>query len=105
MIGQLRVGQWLTVLYGRQEYEGVIWVEVMDEEGRIGWLPEIYLLPSDTNSLTGHLSPSRTLDSVIQSPWMYRRNFMEHRSNKTFYPNTRARLFYHVLVLAVYSPT
>ncbi len=49
VIGQLRVGQWLTVLYGRQEYGGVIWVEVMDEEGRIGWLPEIYLLhPTST---------------------------------------------------------
>jgi hypothetical protein len=44
VIGQLRVGQWLTVLYGRQEYEGITWVEVMDEDGRIGWLPELYLL-------------------------------------------------------------
>lgn len=43
VIGSLRFGQWLTVLYGRQEYEGFIWIDVMDEEGRIGWLPEIYL--------------------------------------------------------------
>jgi uncharacterized hydrophobic protein (TIGR00271 family) len=43
VIGQIQTGQWLTILYGRQEYGGYIWVEVMDEEGRIGWLPEIYL--------------------------------------------------------------
>jgi hypothetical protein len=42
-IGQLRAGQWLTILYGRQEFEGFVWIEVMDEEGRIGWLAEIYL--------------------------------------------------------------
>lgn len=46
VIGQLRHGQWLTILYGRQEYEGIVWVEVMDEEGRTGWLPEIYLQPA-----------------------------------------------------------
>ena len=44
VIGQMRYGQWMTVLYGRQEFDGIIWVEVMDDEGRIGWLPEIYLL-------------------------------------------------------------
>jgi uncharacterized hydrophobic protein (TIGR00271 family) len=43
VIGQLRTGQWLTILYGRQEYEGIVWVDVIDEEGRIGWVPEIYL--------------------------------------------------------------
>ncbi len=51
VIGQLRVGQWLTVLYGRQEHEGVIWIEVRDEEERVGWLPEIYLLqPTPTST-------------------------------------------------------
>jgi uncharacterized hydrophobic protein (TIGR00271 family) len=44
IIGQIRAGQVLTLLYGRQEFGGLIWVEVMDEEGRIGWIPEIYLI-------------------------------------------------------------
>ena len=44
-IGQLHPGQWLTVLYERQELAGVIWVEVRNEDGRIGWLPETYLQP------------------------------------------------------------
>ncbi|MCX6035008.1 MAG: hypothetical protein NTV38_08540 [Chloroflexi bacterium] len=46
IISHLRPGQWLTILYGRQELGGVIWVEVKDEEDRIGWLPEIYLQPA-----------------------------------------------------------
>jgi uncharacterized hydrophobic protein (TIGR00271 family) len=43
VIGQIRPGQGLTLLYGRQESGGLIWVEVMDSEGRVGWVPEIYL--------------------------------------------------------------
>jgi len=43
VIGQIRPGQGMTLLYGRQESGGVIWVEVMDSEGRIGWIPEVYL--------------------------------------------------------------
>jgi hypothetical protein len=43
VIGQIRQGQKLTLLYGNQEMGGLMWVEVMDTEGRIGWIPEIYL--------------------------------------------------------------
>jgi uncharacterized hydrophobic protein (TIGR00271 family) len=43
VIGQAHPGQVLTLLYGRQESGGVIWVEVMDAEGRMGWIPEAYL--------------------------------------------------------------
>lgn len=43
VIGQIRSGQVLTLLYGREEMGGLIWVEVMDVEGRVGWVPEIYL--------------------------------------------------------------
>ena len=45
VISWLSRGQWLTVLYGREEIGGIVWVEVQDEEGRLGWIPEIYLLP------------------------------------------------------------
>ena len=45
MIGQIRAGQMLTLLYSRQERDGLIWVEVMDDEGRIGWILEFYLIP------------------------------------------------------------
>lgn len=43
VIGQIRSGQVLTLLYGKQETGGLIWIEVMDPEGRVGWIPEIYL--------------------------------------------------------------
>lgn len=43
VIGVIRSGQVLTLLYGRQEVGGLIWVEVVDDEGRIGWTPETYL--------------------------------------------------------------
>lgn len=44
VIGMMEEGQAITVLYGRTEFNGLIWVEVMDAEGRIGWIPEIYLV-------------------------------------------------------------
>jgi len=42
-IGVIRQGQVLTLLYGRQELNGLIWVQVMDNDGRVGWMPESYL--------------------------------------------------------------
>jgi uncharacterized hydrophobic protein (TIGR00271 family) len=44
VIGQLLPGQVLKVLYGRQEYNGLVWIEVMDQDGRNGWIPEVYLV-------------------------------------------------------------
>ncbi|GAB4543434.1 MAG: hypothetical protein Fur002_15420 [Anaerolineales bacterium] len=43
VIGQIRAGQVLTRLYEKQEVNGIIWVQIMDAEGRIGWIPELYL--------------------------------------------------------------
>jgi uncharacterized hydrophobic protein (TIGR00271 family) len=43
VIGKLRSGQWITILYGRKQFNGLVWIEIMDEEGRIGWIPEIYI--------------------------------------------------------------
>ena len=43
VIGLIRSGQVLTLLYGKQELDGLIWVEVVDIEGRVGWMPEAYL--------------------------------------------------------------
>lgn len=42
IIGSLNEGAIITVLYGRQKFDGVIWVEIQDTEGRIGWIPELY---------------------------------------------------------------
>jgi hypothetical protein len=45
----------VTVLYGYEIVNGMVWVEIIDEEGRQGWVPEMYLiihLPTDTPSAT-----------------------------------------------------
>jgi len=43
VIGQITRGQTLTLLYDRVELDGLIWVNVMDKDGRVGWVPETYL--------------------------------------------------------------
>lgn len=40
-IGKIRPGDFVTVLYDTQVYDGLVWWQVMDAEGRIGWLPQI----------------------------------------------------------------
>lgn len=42
-IGKLRPGDFVTVLYGTNVSDGYVWIEVMDADGRIGWVPQIYL--------------------------------------------------------------
>jgi len=40
-IGRVRPGEFVTVLYSSKVYDGLVWLEVVDAEGRIGWLPQI----------------------------------------------------------------
>ncbi len=42
-IGKIHPGDFVTVLYASKDYNGLVWWEVMDAEGRIGWLPQIEL--------------------------------------------------------------
>lgn len=52
-IATLQPGEMLTVLYGEAVLDGLVWVEVMDSAGRIGWVPQIYLFtPTPSPSLT-----------------------------------------------------
>lgn len=58
----LRNGMLLTVLYGSQTQDGLVWVEVVDSEGRVGWVPQFYLVvitPSPT------ATPTITLTATI----------------------------------------
>jgi len=45
VIGNINRDQTLTLLYEREELNGLVWVNVMDNEGRVGWVPEAYLNP------------------------------------------------------------
>lgn len=54
VIGNLYAGQVITVLYGREVYDGLLWVEIKDADGRTGWVPQIFieqLMPSVTPTL------------------------------------------------------
>jgi hypothetical protein len=42
-IGRLRAGDYVTVLYSTRVFDGLVWLEVMDKDGRIGWIPQINL--------------------------------------------------------------
>lgn len=57
VIGKLRAGQWIEQLYHEQTFEDLIWVQVMDSEGRIGWIPKTYIAPATS---TPTLLPSGT---------------------------------------------
>jgi len=49
-IATLRDGEHLIVLYGQEIANGLVWVEVRDASGRIGWIPQIYVLtPTPTD--------------------------------------------------------
>jgi uncharacterized hydrophobic protein (TIGR00271 family) len=41
VIGQVRPGDLVTVLYQTKIYAGLVWLQVLDSEGRLGWLPQI----------------------------------------------------------------
>ena len=43
VIASLREGEQLEVLYGKQVIDGLVWVEVQDKAGRVGWIPAFYL--------------------------------------------------------------
>jgi len=59
VIGSLRPRMTLKKLYREQVYGGLVWIEVQDSEGRIGWIPAVYaatLIPSRTPTAT--IAPS-----------------------------------------------
>ena len=55
IIGTMREGDTLIVLYGVELVNGLLWIEVQDEEGRIGWVPQMF-----TAIVTLTPTPSRT---------------------------------------------
>ncbi|MEW6718096.1 MAG: DUF389 domain-containing protein [Chloroflexota bacterium] len=58
-IGFLQDGDSITILYGYEILNGLVWIEAMDAEGRIGWLPQMYtivIFPTPTTSSTPTLA-------------------------------------------------
>lgn len=58
-IAILRARQPLTVLYGVEIVDGLVWNEVRDGEGRLGWVPQIYI-SKITLTPTSTLLPTMT---------------------------------------------
>jgi hypothetical protein len=59
IIGTMREGESLIVLYGIQTVNGLVWIEVIDEEGRLGWVPQMFTVIV-TATPTPSPTPSRT---------------------------------------------
>ncbi len=43
VIGPIKPEQGLILLDEEMEYDGLVWIKAIDEDGRVGWIPEIYL--------------------------------------------------------------
>jgi hypothetical protein len=59
IIGVMREGEPLIVLYGLQTVNGLVWIEVIDKDGRIGWVPQMFTMIV-TVTPTPTTTPSRT---------------------------------------------
>lgn len=60
IIGTLREGDPLTILYGIEIVNGVVWIEVRDDDGRLGWVPQMFTMVvtlTPTPSLTPSAAP------------------------------------------------
>ena len=72
-IARIRNLQLLTVLYGYEVVDGIVWIEVVDEEGRLGWIPQVYLAtitptPSDTPTATSTATATASALPTIARP-------------------------------------
>jgi len=53
----------ITVMYGYEIVNGMVWIEVVDPDGRLGWVPQTYtsvvtLTPAASPTATETLSPA-----------------------------------------------
>lgn len=59
IIGTMREGDPIVVLYGIDIVNGLVWIEVMDKDGRVGWVPQMFTTLV-TVTPTPSSTPSRT---------------------------------------------
>jgi uncharacterized hydrophobic protein (TIGR00271 family) len=68
VIASLAIGEQLTILYGEEVANGLVWIEVMDSVGRVGWIPQVYVLQfTPVPSATPTITPSVTATPSVTS--------------------------------------
>ena len=76
VIASLRDGETITVLYRQQIFNGLVWIEVQDINGRVGWIPQVYLsiytpVPSGTPTATA--TPTNEITPTVIETMMITR--------------------------------
>ena len=64
VIGGVQNARFITLLYGTRTINGLAWVEVEDQEERIGWIPQVCTFPV---TLTPTTTPQITATSLLES--------------------------------------
>ena len=67
VIATLRVGDELIVLHGMDTQDGLVWIQVQDDDGRVGWIPQVYILtktPTITHTVTATLTQTPSSPTV-----------------------------------------
>ena len=68
VIGYLYYNEILTILSPRVIYDGIVWTQIIDPEGRQGWVPEIYItLVTSTPTNTPTLAHSPSIEKLTTS--------------------------------------
>ena len=71
IIASVLEGELFTVLYGQEIFDGLVWIEVQDSAGRIGWIPQIYVLtmtPTVTHTPLPTMTPLPELNITPGTP-------------------------------------
>lgn len=64
----MKGGSSLTVLYGYEIVNGLVWVEVRDAEGRVGWVPQMYLTIITPTSMNTALPIATDTPTPLPTP-------------------------------------
>lgn len=68
IIASVLEGEHFTVLYGQEILNGLVWIEVQDSAGRIGWIPQIYVLTLTPTVTHTPLPTATPLPELVITP-------------------------------------
>mgnify|MGYP002640545282 CR=1 FL=1 len=64
-IGRVTNGRLVTVQYGTETVDGLVWLEIKDQDGRFGWLPQVCM---NVVTLTPTQTPRVTVTPALSAP-------------------------------------